>query len=72
LALNNDEYVLDVVGPWENVHILKSREQYWLRGGGVGIAPLMPIVKGFKEAGNNGDYSIGSKNIKICLYLKMK
>ncbi|MDR2084692.1 MAG: sulfide/dihydroorotate dehydrogenase-like FAD/NAD-binding protein [Bacteroidales bacterium] len=50
--LNAGDYLLDLVGPLgKATHIHKAGTVLAL-GGGVGIAPLYPIVKAFKEAGN--------------------
>ncbi len=46
------EALLDVVGPLGKATEIKKVGTVLAAGGGVGIAPLLPIVKGFKEAGN--------------------
>ncbi|MDL2239810.1 sulfide/dihydroorotate dehydrogenase-like FAD/NAD-binding protein [Bacteroidales bacterium OttesenSCG-928-K22] len=51
-ALDAGDYLLDLVGPLgKATHIHKVGTVLAL-GGGVGVAPLFPIVKAFKEAGN--------------------
>lgn len=52
IALNQGDYVLDVVGPLGKCTHIEKVGTVLAAGGGVGIAPLMPIVKGFKDAGN--------------------
>ncbi|MBN2893908.1 MAG: sulfide/dihydroorotate dehydrogenase-like FAD/NAD-binding protein [Bacteroidales bacterium] len=52
IALNEGDYVLDVVGPLGQATDIHKVGTVLCAGGGVGVAPLYPIVKGFKEAGN--------------------
>lgn len=52
IALNPGEYVLDIVGPLGQATKVHKTGTILAAGGGVGIAPLYPIVKAFKEAGN--------------------
>lgn len=53
LALKEGEFILDIVGPLgQATKIHKIDGTILCAGGGVGIAPLFPIVKAFKEAGN--------------------
>jgi NAD(P)H-flavin reductase len=50
--LEVDDYITDVVGPLgEPTHIEKVGTVLAC-GGGVGVAPLLPIVEAFKKAGN--------------------
>lgn len=44
--------ILDVAGPMGQATHLKNVGTVLCAGGGVGVAPLLPIVKGLKEAGN--------------------
>ncbi len=46
------DYILDVVGPLGKPTEIHKVGTVLAVGGGVGIAPLYPIAKGFKEAGN--------------------
>lgn len=52
IALNAGEFILDVVGPLGQATHIEKIGTILCAGGGVGTAPLFPIVKGFKEAGN--------------------
>lgn len=52
IALNAGDYVLDIVGPLGNSTKIEKKGTILCAGGGVGVAPLYPIVKGFKQAGN--------------------
>ncbi len=46
------DYLQDVVGPLGKATDIKKVGTVLAAGGGVGIAPLLPIVEGFKKAGN--------------------
>ena len=50
--LEVDEYITDVVGPLGNPTHVEKVGTVLASGGGVGVAPLLPIVKEFKKAGN--------------------
>jgi NAD(P)H-flavin reductase len=52
IALNAGDYIIDVVGPLGKPTHIEKVGTVLCGGGGVGIAPLFPIVKGYKEAGN--------------------
>jgi ferredoxin--NADP+ reductase len=50
--LEVDEYITDVVGPLGNPTHVKKVGTVLASGGGVGVAPLLPIVEAFKYEGN--------------------
>jgi ferredoxin--NADP+ reductase len=50
--LEVDEYITDVVGPLGNPTHVKKFGTVLASGGGVGVAPLLPIVEAFKNEGN--------------------
>ena len=52
LAMNVGEDILDVVGPLGHATHIENYGTVLCAGGGVGVAPLMPIVKALKAAGN--------------------
>jgi NAD(P)H-flavin reductase len=52
LAKKVGDEILDVVGPLGHATHIEKVGTVLCAGGGVGIAPLMPIVKALKEAGN--------------------
>ena len=52
LAMNEGDEILDVVGPLGKATHIEKVGTVLCAGGGVGAAPLLPIVKAFKEAGN--------------------
>ena len=51
-AKNEGDYLQDVVGPLGKATEIHKVGTVLAAGGGVGIAPLLPIVEGFKKAGN--------------------
>lgn len=51
-ALNPGEYLTDVVGPLGQATHIANVGTVVCCGGGVGVAPLLPIIKGMKQAGN--------------------
>jgi ferredoxin/flavodoxin---NADP+ reductase len=50
--LNKGEYIHDLVGPLGKETHIEKVGTVLAAGGGVGIAPLLPIVEAFKNAGN--------------------
>ena len=52
LAMNEGDSILDVIGPLGKATHIDKRGTILCAGGGVGAAPLLPIVEGFKKAGN--------------------
>jgi len=52
LAKKVGDEILDVVGPLGHATHIKNFGTVICAGGGVGVAPMMPIVKALKEAGN--------------------
>lgn len=51
-ALEVGDVIADVVGPLGKPTHIKNVGTVLASGGGVGVAPLLPIVEAFKEAGN--------------------
>ena len=51
-ALNPGDYITDVVGPLGRATHIEKFGTVVCCGGGVGCAPLLPIVAAMKEAGN--------------------
>ncbi len=52
LAMKVGDEILDVVGPLGRPTHIENYGTVLCAGGGVGVAPMMPIVKALKEAGN--------------------
>jgi len=50
--LEEGEYITDVVGPLGKATHIEKVGTVLACGGGVGVAPLLPIVEAFKKAGN--------------------
>lgn len=50
--LNEGDYVTDVVGPLGNATHIEKFGTVLCAGGGVGVAPMLPIIKALKKAGN--------------------
>jgi ferredoxin/flavodoxin---NADP+ reductase len=51
-ALNEGDYLEDVVGPLGKATHIENFGTVVCAGGGVGVAPLLPIVQAMKKAGN--------------------
>ena len=51
-ALNPGDELIDVVGPLGQATHIEKVGTVVCCGGGVGVAPLLPIVKAMKQAGN--------------------
>ena len=51
-ALNEGDYITDVVGPLGRATHIENFGTVICAGGGVGIAPMLPIIQALKEAGN--------------------
>ena len=50
--LNEGDYITDVVGPLGNPTHIENFGTVICAGGGVGVAPMLPIIKALKAAGN--------------------
>ncbi|MCE5329274.1 sulfide/dihydroorotate dehydrogenase-like FAD/NAD-binding protein [bacterium] len=60
--LGNGDYIKDVLGPLGKKGEIEKFGNVVCIGGGVGIAPLLPITKALKEKGNNIISIIGARN----------
>lgn len=60
--LNKGDHILDVVGPLGKATHIEKVGTVLAAGGGVGIAPLFPIVQAFKEAGNKVITVLAARN----------
>ena len=61
-ALEVGDYITDLVGPLGKPTHIEKVGTVWACGGGVGVAPLLPIVRAFKEAGNSVVSVIAGRN----------
>ncbi len=50
--LNEGDYIADVVGPLGNPTHIENFGTVICAGGGVGVAPMLPIIRALKKAGN--------------------
>lgn len=60
--------ICDVVGPLGNPSHVKNFGKVVLVGGGFGVAPLYPIAKALKAAGNEVVTVMGARNADLLLY----
>ena len=51
-SLNEGDYITDVVGPLGNPTHIENYGTVVCAGGGVGVAPMLPIIRALKAAGN--------------------
>ena len=51
-ALNEGEFIADVVGPLGNPTHIENFGTVVCAGGGLGVAPMLPIIQALKKAGN--------------------
>ena len=67
-ALNEGDIITDVTGPLGNDSHIENFGRVVCVGGGVGIAPVYPIAKALKEAGNNVTSIIGARSKSILFW----
>jgi NAD(P)H-flavin reductase len=68
--LNKGDYILDVVGPLGKETHIEKVGTILAAGGGVGIAPLLPIVEAFKKAGNRLITVLAARNKDLIILEK--
>ena len=61
-SMNAGDYILDVVGPLGTATHIANVGTVLCAGGGVGVAPLFPIVQAMKLAGNRVITVIAARN----------
>jgi NAD(P)H-flavin reductase len=61
-AMNAGDFILDVVGPLGKATHISNVGTVLCAGGGVGVAPLFPIVQAMKLAGNRVITIIAARN----------
>ena len=66
--LNEGEFLLDLVGPLGKATHIEKFGTVVCVGGGIGIAPVYPIARGLKEAGNEVISIIGARSKDILIY----
>lgn len=65
--LNAGDYITDVVGPLGNPTKIEKYGTVICSGGGVGIAPMLPIAKALKAAGNRVLSVIAGRNKELVI-----
>ena len=65
--LNPGDYITDVVGPLGNPTKIEKYGTVICAGGGVGIAPMLPIAKALKAAGNRVLCVIAGRNKELVI-----
>jgi len=67
---NVGDALLDVVGPLGKATHIENFGTVVVVGGGIGIAPIFPIARGMKEAGNEVISIIGARSSNILFWEK--
>lgn len=67
-SLNDGDFITDVIGPLGNHSHIKKFGTVVCVGGGVGIAPVYPIARALREAGNRVVSIIGAKTKSILFW----
>ena len=60
--LNEGDFVADIVGPLGQPSEIENLGKVVMVGGGIGIAPIYPIARALKEAGNEVISIIGARS----------
>ena len=69
LALKNEgEYIENILGPLGNPTHIEKFGQVVCVGGGIGVAPLFPIVQAMKNAGNHVKVIIGARTKELVIF----
>ncbi len=66
--LSKGDFLLDLVGPLGKATHIEKMGTVVCVGGGIGIAPVYPIARGMKEAGNEVISIIGARSKDILIY----
>ncbi|MEW6569975.1 MAG: sulfide/dihydroorotate dehydrogenase-like FAD/NAD-binding protein [Nitrospirota bacterium] len=67
-ALNEGDYICDVIGPLGKHTHIENFGTVVCVGGGVGIAPVYPIARALKEAGNRVISIIGARTKNLLFW----
>lgn len=68
--LNEGDYIEDVVGPLGNPTHIENFGTVICAGGGVGVAPMLPIIRALKAAGNRVLSVIAGRNKDLIILEK--
>ncbi|MGM9693217.1 MAG: bifunctional dihydroorotate dehydrogenase B NAD binding subunit/NADPH-dependent glutamate synthase [Alloprevotella sp.] len=69
-ALEAGDYITDVVGPLGRATHIENFGTVVCAGGGVGVAPMLPIVQALKEAGNRVVTVLAARTKDLILFEK--
>ena len=67
-CLREGDFLMDMAGPLGNPSEIPQGERIICVGGGVGIAPIYPIARAFKEAGNYVIGIIGARTASLLIF----
>ena len=67
-VLNEGDYVENILGPLGNPTHIKKFGNVVCVGGGIGVAPLFPIVQAMKAAGNHVTVIVGARNRELVIF----
>jgi len=67
-TLKTGDAILDFIGPLGNPAHIENDGTVILVGGGVGVAPVFPQARAFKEAGNKVISIIGARSASLLLW----
>jgi NAD(P)H-flavin reductase len=67
-TLKTGDAILDFIGPLGNPSEIENDGTIILVGGGVGVAPVFPQARAFKEAGNTVISIIGARSANLLLW----
>jgi len=65
--LNEGDFIADVVGPLGNPTHIENFGTVICAGGGVGVAPMLPIMRALKDAGNRVLAVIAGRNKELII-----
>ncbi|MFA4046440.1 bifunctional dihydroorotate dehydrogenase B NAD binding subunit/NADPH-dependent glutamate synthase [Prevotella sp. PCHR] len=65
--LNGGDFIADIVGPLGNPTHIENFGTVVCAGGGVGVAPMLPIVRALKAAGNRVLSVIAGRNRELII-----
>lgn len=67
-ALNEGDYVANILGPLGNPTHIEHFGRVVCVGGGIGVAPLFPIIQAMKKAGNHVTAIIGARTKELIIF----
>ena len=67
-AFNEGDYVENILGPLGNPTHIEKFGNVVCVGGGIGVAPMYPIVQAMKAAGNHVTVIIGARNKELVIF----